>query len=234
MTPGVTPGMTPGVTPPPAYHHGNLRRALLDAAWEIADSQGVEAVSLRAVARRAGVSHAAPHHHFPDKAALVEALAVEGYDRFTEALAAAGRERPGNALDRMGAVGMAYVLFAHDHTPTFRLMNRPELRTAPGDTASPVAQAAGRAFAVLTRAIEDAQAAGLVAHGDSQPWALMAWSGVHGLAMLSIDGLLAPLCPHAKPDVAAITRTMLLAMGAGLFVRRPDDLPAGLPDWAVS
>src|SRR3954453_16385563 len=101
-----------------SYHHGDLRRALLQAAAEAITETGVAALSMRDLARRAGVSHAAPTHHFGDKAGLLTAVAVEGYARLGAALAAAGD---------FAEAGVAYVLFATDHPGYFAVMFRPEL-----------------------------------------------------------------------------------------------------------
>src|SRR5215210_1552970 len=95
---------------PRPYHHGDLRRALLDAAVEAIAADGPAAVSLRDLARRAGVSHAAPAHHFGDKAGLLTAVAAQGYQLLADTLTAA-RQRSGDFLE----VGVAYVRFAVDH-----------------------------------------------------------------------------------------------------------------------
>ncbi|QQS00349.1 MAG: TetR/AcrR family transcriptional regulator [Austwickia sp.] len=206
------------------YHHGNLRRALLDAGWDLVAEDGPDALTLRAVARRAGVSHGAPAHHFPDKAALVEAMAVEGWDRFAEALAQAWAGTDGTPRDgRLAAVGAAYVRFAAAHPHAFRLMNRPELRS---DTGGVVASAARRCRDVLTTAILACQDDGMIPAGDPAPWAMLCWSGVHGLAMLAIDGLI-ELLPGGERGLEATTAVVLEAMGHGLMVRATPSDPSG-------
>ena len=263
------------------YHHGDLRRALIEAGWAIVEEDGPEALTLRGVARQAGVSHAAPAHHFPDKAALVEAMAVEGWNRFGAALASAWRgeatgpggpvgvevhrllednadrppgndasqppgndagkppgndagQPPGNdagqppendagqppedgpyAPERLAEVGAAYVRFAAAHPHAFRLMNRPELR-AGKDTA--VAAAAGAARDVLAAGVRECQAGGFIPAGDPAPWALLCWSGVHGLAMLAIDGLI-DLFRGGPGELELTTSQVLTAMGHGLAIR---------------
>src|SRR5918995_6548050 len=104
------------------YHHGNLRRAVLSAAVEAITEVGPAGVSLRDLARRAGVSHAAPAHHFGDKAGLLTALAAEGYGLLADALADA-QVRTQDFLE----VGVAYVRFAVDHRAHFEVMFRPDL-----------------------------------------------------------------------------------------------------------
>ncbi|HEY9217423.1 MAG TPA: TetR/AcrR family transcriptional regulator [Phenylobacterium sp.] len=102
------------------YHHGDLRRALIDAAQRILEAEGPGALSLRAVAREAGVSPAAPYHHFKDKAELLDAVAEQGWERLNEAMAKA-RD---NAQDRgkMTALGVTYVCFARDNPALYRVM----------------------------------------------------------------------------------------------------------------
>src|SRR3954451_3549792 len=104
------------------YHHGDLRRALLDTALEAVAEQGPATISLRDVARRAGVSHAAPTHHFGDKAGLLTALAVEGFDQLAKALATS-RLASNSFLE----LGVTYVRFAVTRRPLFEVMFRTDL-----------------------------------------------------------------------------------------------------------
>ena len=117
--------MTTSRATPQPYHHGDLRRAVLTAAVEAIDESGPAGISLRDLARRAGVSHAAPAHHFGDKAGLLTALAVEGYDMLADAVIAAHR-RTGDLVE----TGVAYVRFAVDHRAHFEVMFRPDLYRA--------------------------------------------------------------------------------------------------------
>ncbi|WP_318784653.1 TetR/AcrR family transcriptional regulator [Actinomadura algeriensis] len=161
----------------PSYHHGNLRRAVLDAAAEAIAESGPAGWSLRELARRAGVSHAAPAHHFGDKTGVLTAVAADGYTRFADALEAAG--------DDLHATGLAYVRFAVDHPAHFAVMFRPQLYR-PDDPE--LAAARARADAVLTRGVQGvASGAGQDADGTA---ALAAWSIVHGFADLWLSGAL--------------------------------------------
>ncbi len=205
------------------YHHGNLRRALMDAAWELASEGGIDAVTLRAVARRAGVSHAAPHHHFPDKGSLVDALTIEGFEQFAAALQDAWDQTDADPGQRLGATGQAYVRFATENREKFRLMNRPELRRTGDPSDSAVGQAAHQAYLVLERAIHECQLSDAIPAGDPAPWAFFAWAGVHGLAMILIDELIPP--PTSPADLDQLTASVLESMRHGLAVRPGEPQP---------
>ena len=172
--------------PPSSATTAPLRRQLLDVAWEIVAESGVESLSIRAVARRAGVSHAAPHHYFADKAELVRTLAVEGYDALTDNLVRSAQRFPDDPFLQLTATGIAYVRFAVDHPDIFRLMNRPEMRTPDGV----VADHAARAVNLLEEVVTECQRTGVVRPGPARQWSFACWSVVHGLAVLIIDGLL--------------------------------------------
>lgn len=102
------------------YHHGDLRRALLEAARRILEAEGPSALSLRAVAREAGVSPAAPYHHFKDKAELLDAVAEQGWEMLDRRMAEAqGEAEP---RDKLNALGIAYVCFARDNPALYRVM----------------------------------------------------------------------------------------------------------------
>ena len=103
------------------YHHGDLRRALIDAARRVLEAEGPSALSLRAVAREAGVSPAAPYHHFKDKGELLDAVAQEGWSLLDEALAKAKSDAP-SPRDAMNNLGVAYVCFARENPALYRVM----------------------------------------------------------------------------------------------------------------
>ncbi|AHH96513.1 TetR/AcrR family transcriptional regulator [Kutzneria albida] len=158
-----------------AYHHGDLRRALLDAAVEMIEESGPAALSLRELARRAGVSHAAPAHHFGDKQGLLTALVVQGFELLGQALTEAGED--------FHEAGLAYLRFAVDHRAHFEVMFRPELYRA---EAPEVLAASARASEVLDHGARAAVGAGQ----DTEMAGIAAWSLVHGFASLWISGAL--------------------------------------------
>jgi AcrR family transcriptional regulator len=104
------------------YHHGDLRRALIDAARRLLESEGPSALSLRAVAREAGVSPAAPYHHFKDKGELLDAVAHEGWDMLDAALAKAKAAAMSSSRDPLSELGVAYVCFAQQNPALYRVM----------------------------------------------------------------------------------------------------------------
>ena len=108
-------------TEPRPYHHGDLRRALIDAARRLLEAEGPSALSLRAVAREAGVSPAAPYHHFKDKGELLDAVGHEGWEMLNQALTNARAQADG-LPDKMAGLGVAYVVFARDNPSLYRVM----------------------------------------------------------------------------------------------------------------
>ncbi len=208
-----------------SYHHGDLRRALLDAARQLAEERGIDGFTLREVARRAGVSHAAPYHHFADKTALVEGLAIETYEHLTLVLQQACEEKEGNALDHLCAIGIAYVCFAVDHPAQFRLLTRFEVCLPPTDdklmgtfALEPLEEAAHGAYKILTRTIEEGQQTQLIAEGDVEALALTCWASVHGLALLILDGLIGKNA-HAEKRVSELAEIVVAVLGKGLEIR---------------
>ena len=175
-----------------SYHHGNLRPALLDAGLSLLAERGVDGFTLREVARRAGVSHAAPYHHFPDKGALVRAIVAESFELLGSALAEAASAAGDEPFDRIRAMGLAYVEFALDHPQRYRLMFRSELsRSGDSEVATEADAAGGTAFATLMSAVQDAADRGQLRAGtDAGGAAVAAWSSVHGLASLILEGAL--------------------------------------------
>lgn len=183
------------------YHHGDLRRALLDEALAAIERAGPASISLRELARRAGVSHAAPAHHFGDKAGLLTTIAAEGFDLLAGELEAAFA-RTGRFLE----VGVAYVGFAVRHRAHFEVMFRPELLRAEDPA---LALARERSRQSLYGPIGSVPQ---VSPAESLEAGVAAWALVHGLATLYLDG---NLPPRLGDDPEAITREI----AAHLFPR---------------
>jgi AcrR family transcriptional regulator len=169
--------------PRQAYHHGDLRSALLDAGLRLLRSRTADSLSLRELAREVGVSAAAIYRHFPDKNALMAALAVEGLERLAKAQRLATRSAGGGKAGFL-ASGLAYVRFAVDHPALFRLVFSAARHCDPlearGDEVS-------TALSDLRRDIEALLPAGSPA-AERKAAALHAWALVHGIAQLVLDG----------------------------------------------
>ena len=190
------------------YHHGSLREELISACLALIEAEGIAAVSLRRVARQAGVSPGAPYHHFADRAALLAAISTQGFTLLTARLedARASAKEPAAAL---GALLGAYVGFAREQPAYFTLMFRPELSKP---EKHPEAQAAGEsALGVLVDVVADCRRAGVAAAGDPAALAAMAWALGTGLAALWSDGRLddRKLAPDASADELAARVTAL-------------------------
>jgi AcrR family transcriptional regulator len=157
------------------YHHGDLAASLRAAARAILEEEGLEALSLRSVARRAGVSHAAPYRHYPSREALLADVAVEGLAELREDIATAGA-KPGDKGERIIHVGGAYLRFAANHSGLLRLMFGSEL---PNRADIPGLAAATSAIGdEIGRALHD-EAAGLTV-----------WAAIHGFAIMLLDNVI--------------------------------------------
>ncbi|MER8016944.1 TetR/AcrR family transcriptional regulator [Streptomyces griseoluteus] len=168
-----------------SYHHGDLRAACLRAARELLEEDGSAGLSLRAVARRAGVSATAPYRHYADRDALVSAVAAEGYRELAEYLAAAHPEP--RTPDELASVAVAYVRFALDRPAMFRVMF-----AEPCDPGSEERVAATAAISAYVRGIVLAVFPGV----DPDALSTTVWALVHGLAFLHLDGKLDSSTPE--------------------------------------
>ena len=192
---------------PPAnatYHHGDLRAACLSAALELLEEGGATALSLRAVARRAGVSPAAPYRHYADREALVSAVAAVGYRELAERLAAA-HPAP-STPEQLASVGVAYVQFALEQPALFRMMFG-----EPCDRDNDERVAATAAVSLYLREI----VARCFPQADAEALAPAIWALVHGLAFLHLDGKLDAPTPSAVADRVTAAIHALLSATAG-------------------
>jgi AcrR family transcriptional regulator len=179
------PAATPTRKRSDRYHHGDLRRALLQAAVRTIGSHGVDGLTLRGVGSTLGVSRTALYRHFTDKAALLAAVAAEGFRMLREETARAWEDE-GRELRGFEAMGVAYVRFALAHPSHYRVMFSANISTA-GD--AELEEGAG-AFQVLVDALIALQRQRLARRDHPQQMALFVWAAVHGVAMLAIDGRL--------------------------------------------
>ncbi|WP_330183535.1 TetR/AcrR family transcriptional regulator [Nocardia sp. NBC_01503] len=169
------------------YHHGDLREELLRASVRLIETEGLTAVSLRRVAREAGVSPGAPYHHFTDRAALLAAISARGFEQLGARMISV-REGASGPREALIAMTVAYVEFARDSPAYFRLMFRPELYEP--DKHPATATAGDAAYAVLEQAVADATGSGGLPSEEADTLALALWSLAHGLASLTLDGKL--------------------------------------------
>ncbi|MEO1191613.1 MAG: WHG domain-containing protein [Pseudomonadota bacterium] len=183
-----------------AYHHGDLKAALIQAGMEMLEEVGLEKLSLRGIAARVGVSHAAPKNHFDGLRGLLSAIAAEGFQRHSAAMTE-GLDASSSRQDRLRAAAEGYVAFARENPALFRLMFSPGLL----DRDNPALCAAGqKSYAVLTGIAEDLDWTTLDGSETTQRHSeLMLWSLVHGYAHLLISGRLSDP-EHAPPTTAVM------------------------------
>jgi AcrR family transcriptional regulator len=193
------------------YHHGDLRAALVRAAMELLEEGGETALSLRAVARRAGVSPAAPYRHYADREALVSAVATVGYLELAERLAAAHASP--STPEQLASVAIAYVQFALERPALFRIMFG-----EPCDRDNDERVAATAAVTAYVRSI----AQRTFPQADAEALATAIWALVHGLAFLHLDGKLDASTASAVADrITAAIQALLTATSADTRAATP-------------
>lgn len=199
------------------YHHGDLRNALVEAAVKLIAERGVEAFSLREAGRQVGVSPTAAYRHFADKSALLGAVASDGFARLATAMergmarAPGAPGSPGRAAGRLAAVGEAYVDFALRHPAHFRVMFGPWLQAA--DCLPGVGPSGKDPFQLLVEALDGLVEAGVIQASARTGAEIVAWSAVHGLAALLVDGSL-QLGPRQRAQaLRRVQQSVLLGLG---------------------
>jgi AcrR family transcriptional regulator len=202
---------------PKPYHHGDLRQSLLDEATSLVEEKGVEGLSLRKIARRAGVSHAAPYRHFEDMAELISAVAEQGFSLLENSMleACPSCTKPG---DRLMEIGVAYVGFALDHRAHFRVMFREHPTPSGG-----LEDAASKAFGVLAQAVDAGVSQEAFRPLPVEDMARAAWAQVHGIASLALDGLLRGDDSgqvEAKERLLQVTRQTLSILFRGILAEK--------------
>ncbi|MBF9066616.1 TetR/AcrR family transcriptional regulator [Streptacidiphilus fuscans] len=196
-----------------SYHHGDLRAACLHAARVLLEEDGSAGLSLRAVARRAGVSATAPYRHYADREALVSAVAAEGYRELAESLVAV-HPAP-TTPDELAEVGVAYVRFALERPALFRVMF--------AEPCDPTDEERVAATAAITQYVRDL-VHGVFPGSDPEALSTAVWALVHGLAFLLLDGKLDSSAPetvanHVHGAVQALLAASLTARHVAKDVR---------------
>lgn len=209
----MTEPRTPHRTEQP-YHHGDLRRTLLDALPALIVDRGLEKLSLRELARRAGVTHGAPAHHFGDKQGLLTAFAIEGSQYLeTLVLEALAAVPEADHVQRLTAVGLGYLEFALRYREHFRVTFRPELLDMHN---AELLSARGRAGATLDLVLRAAQGGGVLAAKDYAQVRMASWSLAHGYASLAVEVMGAATAEALRRQAARtflhFSRRMLLVV----------------------
>ncbi len=192
-----------------SYHHGHLKNALISAGIEILSKEGLAGLSIRKVAKKAGVSHAAPYAHFADKQALIAAISTEGYRRLYDQLSAAVESHKDNPQQMLVEVGWAYIQFAMRDPEHFKTMfsgvieqekDYPEFR-----------EMSQKSFELLVSLVRDCQEAGLLAPGSADMVSISLWSLVHGFVLLLLESQIS----HTLLDRMSV-RTLLIFLLNGI------------------
>lgn len=203
----------PTAAPRKTYHHGDLHQTLIAAAEAELIEKGLEGFSLRGCAKRAGVSHAAPAHHFKDADALLSALAAEGFDRLNESMVKAMDAVDGGMMEKFVASGVGYVDFACANPALFHLMfgsKRP-------DHDSPrLSESGGRAFGVLTGNVLAMTGRDYATDPAAGEDVIAAWAMVHGLSELLIGGKLHLPADMPRPAFEALISAIIRRSGPNI------------------
>ena len=169
------------------YHHGDLQNALLEAAGRVLVEKGADGLSLRAVARAAGVSHAAPYRHFRDKATLLRELARAGFRQLAQAIASAAQDKPSGPEQKLIEACVAYVSLAVQQPEMTRVMFAGSSGLPDGSAQT---EAAAAAYAALLVIVEEGIGLGSFRQRPPRELAMVAWASMHGLAMLMLSGVI--------------------------------------------
>jgi AcrR family transcriptional regulator len=180
----------------------------VNAGVEILQSEGLQALTLRAVARKAGVTQSAPYRHFQDRRALMAAVAERGFQRLQESMLTAMRGAEGRK--GLKGIALAYVRFALENGPEYRLMFGAELAVT--DDLPSLRDTSRSVLAFVAQGMDQLQRQGLVGPGDPMMLAVSTWSTLHGLAMLTLDGQVAGVAPNVDELVEESTRIMMFGL----------------------
>jgi len=202
------------IQPKQGYHHGDLRNALVGEGLKLLEEAGHSDFTLRDLARRVGVSAAAPYAHFADKGALLAAIATTGFVRLNAALeSAVANDR--DPADQFLHMGSAYVRFGMDHPALYKLMFASEELPSKQGEYPELRSAAETAFGLLTGLLERMQRQGFLRAGDPEADGLSVWAHVHGLTSLIITGRV-ECAGDPAPQAAAAVSSSLMTLLTGL------------------
>lgn len=168
-----------------SYHHGDLKNALIEAGADILSREGVSALTLRKVAQKAGVSHAAPYAHFADKQALIAAISTEGYKKLYEKIAQAAAQHQSDPLRRFVEASWAYVQFALDEPDQFKVTLSGMIEKEQDYPA--FVETARQTFSLVVDVVAQCQRAGILRKGSSDLAAISVWAMIHGLVTLLME-----------------------------------------------
>jgi AcrR family transcriptional regulator len=200
------------------YHHGDLKNALIQAGIDILAKEGVYGLSLRKVARKAGVSHAAPYSHFTDKQGLIAAISTAGYDRIWESVERVWETYGHDALQLIARTGWEYVRFALEDPDLFRITFSGVVEKEKDYPA--LVEAAQKSFGLFVKIIERCQSEGILRAGPVDLTALCMWASIHGIVILRLDGQVS----HTITENNSWQQMLIHALGQLVLVPIPDDI----------
>ena len=196
--------------PAKKYHHGDLKNALIKAGVEILSKEGIEGLSLRKVAQRAGVSHSAPYSHFPDKQSLIAAISTEGFNQLYAELDVAVLAYPKSPKKQLQQGALAYLQFALNNTDTFKIMFSGVLEKEKEYPA--FVEISHKTFQRVVDVVRACQGAGIMRATSPEMMAVAAWGQVHGIVSLALEGQISHtvLDGHAIQDVVSFAVEQML------------------------
>ncbi|MGB5209056.1 MAG: TetR/AcrR family transcriptional regulator [Gammaproteobacteria bacterium] len=198
-----------------SYHHGDLRCTLVEAAEHLLEKQGLASLSLREVAKLAGVSHSAPYRHFRGKAGLLEAVAEAGFRRLADLVNDARESNPEDPVAQLRAAGVAYVAWATQNPERTHLMFGGMMKSA--DTPQGLHDCAEHAYSGIYRIIDDGRRTAVFGGEDTDSVVISAWSAVHGLTMLVLGS--GKLNPEGPDEVRRLATTICETILTGIRSR---------------
>jgi AcrR family transcriptional regulator len=200
------------------YHHGDLKNALIEAAIDILAEEGVHDLSLRKVAARAGVSHAAPYAHFVDKQALIAAVSTEGYHRLDRRIRTARNTHTDDPLRMFIEAGWAYVRFAQEDPAYFKITLSGVVEKE--EEYPSLVEATANAYQMFREIITKCKQAGILRDDPTDLLATGIWGSIHGLVMLVLDGQIS----HLVLDQFSLRRILVFSLSQYIQQKVPVEL----------